>query len=106
MSDIKVTFSGGATGEGVPRADLQDNGMSPSLMEDYDQKGTSIRELKNAVTTSADAINGLSPKTGTQSPEGVITSNRSQLYYRVDGSTKEIYFNPSVGVNTGWLQMT
>ena len=105
MSDIKVIFSGGASGEEIPRSDLQANGMSQSLMEDYDQKGTSIRELKNAAKTNADAINSLSPKSGSVTPEGVITSNRSQVYYRVDGATREIYFNPSVGVNTGWLQM-
>lgn len=105
MSNIKIYFSGGATGEDIPRTELQAQGFSESLTEDYDQKGTTIKELKEAVSTLTDAVNSLSPKSGDKAPEGVITSNRSQLYYRIDGATKEIYFNHNVGVKTGWLQI-
>jgi hypothetical protein len=38
---------------------------------------------------------------GTGNPNGVVTSNLSQRY--VDTATNTQYFNPNIGVNTGWV---
>lgn len=65
-----------------------------------------VTDLQTRLMTAEQAITDLSPLTGTATPEGVITSNRSQTYYQISGSTTEIFFNPQIGVNTGWRQMT
>ena len=57
--------------------------------------------------TAAEAdIVDLSPLTGTVTPENNVTSNLSQTYFQVDGGITEIFFNPTVGSDTGWVQMT
>ncbi len=64
----------------------------------------------SALTTRVDALElqipMLQPQTGTATPEGAVTSNLNRTYYRIDGMTTEIYFNPMAGVNTGWILMT
>ena len=82
-----------------PRIYLQQMGWPTALIDDYDAKGISIKDIQ-------DNINSLSPMSGEGSPEGNVSSNRSQTYYDISGSgniTK--YFNPSVGVSTGWRQI-
>lgn len=44
-----------------------------------------------------------SPQFGAGSPEGVVTSNRNQTYF--DLSVPEMWVNPAIGVNTGWVQI-
>lgn len=65
-----------------------------------------VTALTERVVTAEQSITELSPQTGTALPENTITSNRSQTYYQISGTTTEIFFNPTVGVNTGWVQMT
>ena len=65
-----------------------------------------ITALTMRVETLEGQIPMLQPQTGTDEPEGNITSNLNRTYYRIDGETREIYFNPTAGVNTGWILMT
>ena len=72
--------------------------------------GTTVTALNTRVDDLDADINRLemefAPLTGTATPEGAVTSNRSQTYYQIDGMTTDIFFNPAIGVNTGWVQMT
>lgn len=43
------------------------------------------------------------PLSGAGSPEGLITSNSSKQY--VDTSVPTLYFNDTIGVNTGWVAL-
>ena len=76
-------------GTGIPRSILQELGWPPALIEDYDR------------ISQVDYF----PLCGASTPEGNFTSNRSQIYVRISGTTRQLYFNPVVGVNTGWLQL-
>lgn len=65
-----------------------------------------ISALSDRVSALEAQVPMLQPKTGTVTPENTVESNLSRTYYRIDGSTMEIYFNPQAGVNTGWTLMT
>lgn len=65
-----------------------------------------ISALTDRVDVLEMQIPMLQPQTGTAAPEGAVTSNLNRTYYRIDGDTREIYFNPMSGVNTGWILMT
>lgn len=58
-----------------------------------------------ANTTAITDINDgrYSPQFGAGSPEGVVTSNRNQTYF--DLSVPEMWVNPAIGANTGWVQI-
>lgn len=60
-------------------------------INDYSAKG---REILRSLRESA-------PEQGSGSPEGVVTSTLSRLY--VDTDIPQLYFNPSLGSNTGWV---
>ncbi len=66
---------------------------------------SNIAALNTRVETLEGNILMLQPQTGTAAPEGMVTSNLSRTYYRIDGTTTEIYFNPSATGNTGWILM-
>ena len=76
------------------------------LSEQVTTLTNTVTSIEIRLTTAEQSIMDLSPLTGTAAPEGTVTSNRSQSYYQIDGMTTEIFFNPAVGVNTGWVQMT
>ena len=58
----------------------------------------------NAASISANAsdIAAISTPSGSGSPEGVVMSTRTQIYIDTSGAP-DIYFNPAIGSNTGWL---
>ena len=64
---------------------------------------TMVSTLQGAVTTLQSQVVSLQPQTGTAEPEGMVESNLNRTYYRIDGMTVEIYFNPSATGNTGWV---
>lgn len=70
--------------------------------EDYFQLKRDHENLLNAFTSLLAMVSDgeFSPLNGTGSPEGVVTSNYSQLY--VDTAVPTLYFNSVIGVNTGW----
>jgi len=76
-------------GAGIPRSILQEQGWPEALIEDYDRISQS----------------DFFPLCGTAIPNENFTSNRSQVYFRIDGNTRQFWFNPVVGVNTGWVQI-
>jgi len=66
---------------------------SVAAIDDYYAKTILIRQI----------INESGPKNGSGSPEGVVTSSISKLYVDTDIPTQ--YFNPVVGVKTGWVAL-
>ena len=75
-------------GAGIPRSILEEQGWPQALIEDYDRISQS----------------DFNPLCGSLEPDGNFTSNRSQVYFRISGSTRQVWFNPVVGVNSGWVQ--
>ncbi len=72
----------------ISYAELEAAGWPTNVIEDY-------QSFKRAVL----------PQSGTTTdPNGVFTSNMSQIYFDTD--TQALWFNPSVGSDTGWLQVT
>jgi len=69
---------------------------SENAIEDY-------QGLKDDVNRILDTINngGLSPQSGTGSPEGIVFANFSLLY--VDTAVPTLYFNPIFNAQTGWV---
>ena len=65
-------------------------------LDDYSAKGRDLARLLSAIPN-------LIPLDGTGSPEGVVTSNLSKQY--IDTAANQIYFNPVVGVDTGWVAL-
>ena len=80
-------------GTGIPRSILEGLNWPPALIEDYDR------------ISQSDYF----PLCGSLTPNGNFTANRSQVYFRIlDTETENIrqmWFNPVVGVNTGWVQI-
>lgn len=54
----------------------------------------------NIATNTAD-IAAIDATSGTGSPEGVVTATRVPFYVDTNGAP-DLYFNPTVGSNTGW----
>ncbi len=67
------------------------------FVEDY----SAIKEDLESVTV------GFKPLFGAGSPEGVVTSNRSQVYFDTTNTPTNVtmYVNETVGVNTNWVQV-
>ena len=76
-------------GAGIPRSILQEQNWPQALIEDYDRISQ----------------NDFFPLCGTAAPNNNITSNSAQTYFRISGSIRQFWFNPVVGVNTGWVQL-
>ncbi|OED34068.1 hypothetical protein AB832_08175 [Flavobacteriaceae bacterium (ex Bugula neritina AB1)] len=82
-----------------PRLYLQQLGWPTALIDDYDAKGISLKNIQ-------DSVNSNTPLSGEGSPENSVTANSSQVYYDISGSGTVIkYFNPIVGENTGWRRI-
>lgn len=56
----------------------------------------------NIATNTAD-IAAINTPSGTGSPEGVVTATRTNLY--VETGTGQLWHNPTIGANTGWVQI-
>lgn len=70
--------------------------------EDYFHLKRDQEGLLQSMVALLGAVNDgeFSPQFGTGSPEGVVTANYSLFY--VDTSTNRIWYNTSVGAQTGW----
>lgn len=76
------------------------------LNQDYLQLKNDYDNLVNGVSVIISAINSgeFSPLSGVGSPEGVEVANYSLMY--VDTATNEVYFNSTLGADTGWAVTT
>ena len=62
-----------------------------------------IQDATGNIDDSTVLISDLTMLTGTGTPEGSVTSNLLQLYIDNTAAAETLYFNPQVGVNTGWI---
>lgn len=105
-NDVVQAAEGALTAQRWARTNQQlINGLTRRVST-IESQVTGIADLVNRVLALEMQIPMLQPQTGTGTPEGSITSNLSRTYYRIDGMTTEIWFNPVTGVNTGWVLMT
>lgn len=76
-------------------------------LEDYMGLKDDVNRIITALSELSESVSSLSPLSGTGSPEGVVTSNLSQVYYDLTNAPTNVtmYFNENVGVDTGWLQV-
>lgn len=63
----------------------------------------SILDNSADIATNASDIAGISTPSGSGSPEGLVTSTRTQFY--VDTSGSQLYYNPTIGADTGWVAL-
>ncbi len=75
-------------------------GISEIGANDYAGKTFDIFRLTRAINRLAIDSTTLD---GSGSPEGLITSNLTKIY--IDTDVNQLYFNPVVGVNTGWVAL-
>ena len=78
-----------------------------SLLQDYSAKGNLLDRLIEINIALLNEINDLRPQIGTADPNGNVISNQSGIYMRntATANDRQIWFNPDLGVNTGWLLM-
>ena len=76
-------------------------GWPDALVDDYVSLLTSLQTLSQELQTSINTANANYTLTGTGSPEGAVTANKSLMYIDTAGPT--LYVNPTEGANTGWV---
>lgn len=82
-----------------PRLYLSQLGWPTALIDDYDAKGISLKNIQDSVSSTI-------PQSGEGSPENSVTSNDSRVYYDISGTGNVIkYFNPESGSKTGWRRI-
>ena len=83
----------------------QPQNWSLSLHEDYAEKGNLLERLIEINIALLRELNQLQPQTGSAEPNGSIISNRGRLFIRLTATEndRQIWFNPDIGVDTGWL---
>tara|TARA_R110000744_G_scaffold332992_2_gene438371 strand:+ start:991 stop:1272 length:282 start_codon:yes stop_codon:yes gene_type:complete len=61
--------------------------------------------VKNNLDDALKLIESMKTLSGPQTPEGNVTSNLSQIFIDTTGAPTSVtmYFNESVGANTGWV---
>ncbi len=82
-------------------------GASQKFVQDYSAVKDDLSSAERSIETLLETIEGFKPLFGAQAPEGVITSNNSQVYFDTTNSPTGVtmYFNDSIGVNTGWVKV-
>lgn len=90
--------------------DVRENlqGATQKFVQDYSAVKDDLSAAERSIATLLETIEGLKPLYGAQAPEGNVTSNASQIYFDTTSSPTSVtmYFNDSVGVDTGWVQIS
>jgi len=77
-------------GRDISYADMERQGFDPSFIDDYQALKRELRPLVGNVTP----------------PNTSIQSNLSGFYIYSDSPNPvELWFNPTAGVDTGWIQL-
>ncbi len=66
---------------------------------------TNVLNLQSAVTALQNGLTAINTPSGIGLPEGAAVATRTQLYIQTTTPTAAIWFNPTIGANTGWLQI-
>lgn len=80
-------------------------GASNKFVRDYSALKDELTAAQKSITGLLDSIESLKPLFDSQAPEGNITSNDSMVYFDVTNSptSVDMYFNDTVGSDTGWV---
>lgn len=80
-------------------------GASQKFVQDYSAVKDDLSSAERSIETLLETIDGFKPLFGAQTPEGNVTSNSSQVYFDTTASPASVtmYFNGSVGADTGWV---
>jgi hypothetical protein len=82
-------------------------GAKEQFVEDYDAVKEDLTLAQESIQGLIDTLSGFSPLSGAGSPEGVTTSNSSQIYFDTTLSPASVtmWFNSVVNIDTGWVQV-
>ena len=77
------------------------------FIEDYDAVKEDLTSAQESIQKLSDSLAALSPLFDAGLPESVVTSNSSQVYFDTTNSPTSVtmWFNDTIGVNTGWVQI-
>lgn len=77
------------------------------FIEDYDAVKEDLTSAQESIQKLIDSLAALSPLFAAGLPESVVTSNSSQVYFDTTNSPTSVtmWFNDTIGVNTGWVQI-
>ncbi len=77
------------------------------FIEDYDAVKEDLTSAQESIQKLIDSLAALSPLFDAGLPESVVTSNSSQVYFDTTNSPTSVtmWFNDTIGVNTGWVQI-
>jgi hypothetical protein len=80
-------------------------GASSRFVADYSSLKDELTAAQRSIAGLLDSIESLKPLFDAQAPEGNITSNDSMVYFDTTNSptSVDMYFNDTVGVDTGWV---
>ncbi len=75
------------------------------FIQDYSALKTELSSTQKAITGLLESFESLQPLFGAQSPEGNVTSNATLTYFDTTNSpvSVDLYFNDTIGVDTGWV---
>ena len=65
---------------------------------------SNINTLQTQVTNLTSAVNAISTPSGAGSPQNAVSATRTQIYIQTS-TPAAIWFNPTIGANTGWIQV-
>lgn len=87
-------------GQALPNAKEQ-------FIEDYDAVKEDLNNAQQSIQSLIDALAEFAPLSGPETPEGNVTSNSSQVYFDTTNSPTNVtmYFNGTIGSDTGWVQV-
>ena len=77
------------------------------FIEDYDAVKEDLTLAQESIQNLIDSLAALSPLFAVGLPESVVTSNSSQVYFDTTNSPTSVtmWFNDTIGINTGWVQV-
>lgn len=78
---------------------------SERFIKDYSALKTQLQSAQLSITGLIESMESLKPLFDAQTPEGNITSNDTLVFFDTTNAPANVtmYFNDTVGVNTGWV---
>ena len=83
-------------------------GAKQRFIQDYSALKDELLAAQRSIAGLLEAFESLKPLFGAQAPEGNVTSNATLTYFDTTNSpvSVDLYFNDTIGVDTGWVIVT
>ncbi len=80
-------------------------GAQQRFIQDYSALKDDLLSAQRSIAGLLEAFESLKPLFGAQTPEGNVTSNDTLTYFDTTNSpvSVDLYFNDTIGSNTGWV---